>query len=315
MKILQLLVCTALLLSSCLAQASEAPNVEFKESSQGSGVEVWIGGTLFTAYRYGEGFEQKSVFYPVNAPDGTMVNRELPFDNEALRKEQDHPHHQSLFLGYGDVDGEDYWSSTHGERIVHRGLLEPSIDAPNRMGFVVEWMSAQGRVAIHEVRRVSFGGSSDSRWMDHDITLLAPGQDRVFNDTKEGLFAIRVAESLREDKGNGRYINAYGQEASNEVWGKRCPWVALRGEVDGKPVTVAFFDHPSTENYPSYWHARAYGLFSVNPFGRKDYRKGAEAVNPVLKADQAYHLRYRVVIYSGKVSKERLDEDYQAFIE
>lgn len=84
--------------------------------------------------------------------------------------------------------------------------------------------------------------------------------------------------------------------------------------MQGKDVTVAIFEHPSTENHPSYWHARDYGLFAVNPFGRKDFIKGSTPLDTVLPADATLGFRYRIVVYSGKVSKERLDQDYWAYI-
>ena len=33
-------------------------------------------------------------------------------------------------------------------------------------------------------------------------------------------------------------------------------------------MTIAIFDHPGNVNYPTYWHARGYGLFAANPLGR-----------------------------------------------
>ena len=43
--------------------------------------------------------------------------------------------------------------------------------------------------------------------------------------------------------------------------------MGLTGTVDGKPVTIAILNHPSSTNYPTYWHARGYGLFAANPIG------------------------------------------------
>ena len=272
-------------------------------------IDVKIGGRDFTSYRFGPEFKMKPVFYPVNSPDGIRVVREIPFHNEELQKSQDHPHHQSVYFGYGSVDGLDFWSHHNGERIIHRSISET---VPNGFTFLADWIDRTGRTLVHELRRMRFGGTEDCYWMDHEIKLTA-FEDRSFADTKEGLFAIRVAEALREDRGSGRYLNAYGWETAERIWGRRAPWVALFGEVEGQPVTIAIFDHPSTENHPSYWHARAYGLFSVNPFGRKDFMKGSEPINSVLKANQTFHFRYRLLVYRGRVDKERLERDYRQF--
>ena len=106
-----------------------------------------------------------------------------------------------------------------------------------------------------------------------------------------------------------------GTEAN--VWGKTSPWVALRGTVTDaggpKDVTIAILAHPKGLNSPPYWHARAYGLFAVNPFGRRGYDpKAPERVTEVA-VGQRLHMRFRVAVYAGKVDKARLDQDYTAF--
>jgi hypothetical protein len=90
--------------------------------------------------------------------------------------------------------------------------------------------------------------------------------------------------------------------------------VALSGQVEGHHVTVAIFGHPTSENHPSYWHARAYGLFSVNPFGRKDFVPDREPLNRRLAAYESFHFRYKVMVYEGRVGKERIDEDYWEYV-
>jgi len=299
-----------LVCSSISFASSSALPVELKSVVEESRVEVWVDGDLFTVYQYGSTYKEKPVFYPLFSPDGALVVRELSFVDQELLKSQDHHHHQSVFMGYGDVDGKDFWSSHNGERIVHKGIIEVS----DSLAVFSEWVDGEGEPTLDEIRRVEFGATADSRWMDHTITLLSKKVQLHFNDTKEGMFAIRLADELREDEATGRYINACGWETSKEIWGKRAPWVAIRGSVQGKDVSIAIFEHPSTENYPSYWHARAYGLFAVNPFGRKDFVKGSTPLDTVLAPNETFRFRYRIVVYSGKVSKERLDEDYWAYI-
>jgi hypothetical protein len=301
----------------CLAVSpavSQPGAVEVRNMAAEKKVEIHVGGRLFTAYCYGPSFELKPVFYPVLNPIGKAVNREIPFSDEELRKSQDHFHHQSLFLGYGDIDGHDFWTGRNGERIRHQAILGMSSGETGRLEVLLAWLDPQGQVTVNEVRRVSFGGGEDLAWMDHDITLTAPDEPRSFNDTKEGMFAIRVADELREDEGSGAYLNAYGWEGADEIWGKRSPWVALLGQVEGHDVTVAIFGHPTSENHPSYWHARAYGLFSVNPFGRKDFVRDSEPENRRLGPFESFHFRYKVVVYDGRVAKSRIDEDYWEYV-
>ena len=305
-----------LLLSLLVLQAPGAAQskVELNPVPEKDLIEIRIDGDLFTTYRYGDEFTRKPVFYPLISPNGVMINRELPQVRPEVAEEQDHPHHESLFLGYGDVDSYDFWSNRNGEKIEHRAILNQKSGDQGLLEILLDWNEPGGRTMLREIRSIAVGGTGDCRWMDHDIKLDAGDRSRILMDTKEGMFAVRLADELREDNGNGRYINAYGWETAGNIWGKRCPWVAIRGSVKGKDVTVAIFDHPSTENFPSYWHARDYGLFSVNPFGRKDFVKGSTPLGKKLEAGESYHFRYRLLIYSGQVSKERLDQDYWDYV-
>ena len=98
-----------------------------------------------------------------------------------------------------------------------------------------------------------------------------------------------------------------------DVWGKRAPWVALRGEINSEKVTLALFDHPENVGYPTYWHARGYGLFAANPLGQKIFSEGAEELNFSLKAGESVTFRHRLLIRSGDVSADACEADYQEF--
>ena len=59
-------------------------------------------------------------------------------------------------------------------------------------------------------------------------------------------------------------------------------------------------DHPRNIGYPAYRHARGYGLFAINPLGRKVFSNGKESLNLTLQKNQSVTFRYRVIIASGK---------------
>ena len=82
----------------------------------------------------------------------------------------------------------------------------------------------------------------------------------------------------------------------------------LTGKKDGQEITIGMMDHPSNMGYPSYWHARGYGLFAINPLGRKVFSNGKEQLNLTLGPREAVTFRYKVVISSGeKLVKEEMD--------
>ena len=74
-------------------------------------------------------------------------------------------------------------------------------------------------------------------------------------------------------------------------------------------------DHPSNLRHPSWWHARDYGLFAVNPFGQSKFEKEApkDAGDYAIKSGESVTLTYRVMIDAGKPETAALGESYKAF--
>ena len=124
----------------------------------------------------------------------------------------------------------------------------------------------------------------------------------TFRDTKEGMLGIRVARALEQpaDKPEvftdatgkptavpvldntgvtGLYTSSEGLKG-DAVWGTRARWMALSGRVGDEDVVLLLLDHPKNPGYPTYWHARGYGLFAANPFGPKAFSNGKEAERP-----------------------------------
>ena len=298
------------------ASAPQATAVVIRHQAPAKQYVVTIDGKHFTNYAYGEAFYHKPAFYPVMSPNGVRVNREYPMVAGIPGESADHPHHTSLAFTYDETNGNNFWAATGGKgpRIEQTAAR---IEGSTLISDLL-WKGGDGQVVFEETKRVTFGGNATMYWMDHDLTLHAPRVAVKMGDTKEGAFAFRVNDMLKEQKGGtGRYINASGAETEANVWGKPSPWVALRGTITDaggpKDVTIAILAHPKGHNSPPYWHARAYGLFAVNPFGRRGYDpKAPERVTEVA-VGQRLNMRFRVAVYAGKVDKARLDQDYTAF--
>ena len=167
--------------------------------------------------------------------------------------------------------------------------------------------------------------------IDRITHLTATDTVVTFKDVKDGMFAIRVARELElpskestnfvDNKGNittvknsdtagvtGMYYSSEGLKGDS-VWSSKGRWVMLTGKKDGKDITIGMIDHPSNIGYPAYWHARGYGLFAVNPLGRKVFSNGKEELNFSLKPKQSVTFRYRVIIHSGSfLTKDEMDK-------
>ena len=118
--------------------------------------------------------------------------------------------------------------------------------------------------------------------------------------------------SFVDDKGNittvppsgsdvtGMYYSSGGLKGDS-VWSSKGNWVMLAGKKEGKNITIGMFDHPANVGYPAYWHARGYGLFAVNPLGRKVFSNGKEELNFSLQPGESVTFRYRVVVRSDNM--------------
>lgn len=158
-----------------------------------------------------------------------------------------------------------------------------------------------------------FYADPEIRKLDVDSTLTAVKLAK-FADTKEGFFAIRVADSMREQNG-GMIRDSNGAQREKNVWGKRADWADYEGMVEGQKVGIAIFDYPQNYNHPPRWHARAYGLFAVNPFGVKDFERTSTASGGYsMQPGQSLRFRYRVIIYSGAEPASKIAAWYADYI-
>ena len=315
------------------------PEVEFVKGD--NKIDVMIGGRLFTSYLYNDELT-KPVLVPVRTPSGVEVNRRYP-----LVKMQggstDHPHHVGIFFAVDKVNGTDFWrNATPPPQIKHIKITEMT-NGPGegKLSTIMHWIDNSGQVVLEEKRSMLFlaGEHEDEYAIDFSMDLTAKVTKVLFEDIEEGMFAIRVADCLRESSpkvilragqpppkesvsGTGRYFSSNGDETAKDIWGKRARWVALHGARDGKIVGVAILNHPVSINYPTYWHVRSYGLFSANPLGQGDFQRQSKyKKNPViplrlsLKQGERVHFRFLVIIYEGIRTKEQIEERFRKFVE
>ena len=88
----------------------------------------------------------------------------------------------------------------------------------------------------------------------------------------------------------------------------------LSGAVDGEPVTILMLDHPKNPGFPTYWHARGYGLFAANPLGQKVFSNGKEELKYTLPAGGSTTFRHRIVIASGPLAAAQAEQRYREFV-
>lgn len=280
-------------------------------------IDIAVDGTPFTTFCFGADVG-KPYLAPLRSATGKIVTRHYPME-KIEGETRDHPHHRGLWFSYDDVNGVKFWEndpSYTNPKIGHIVVTKAewkdgATGGAGTLGATMEWRDPQGKVLLVEDRTMLFHSDPVLRIIDFDIKLT-PSSPVTFGDTKEGAFAIRLADSLAEKK-TGKMVNAEGQSGMSNVWGKRSAWVDYSGEVDGEKLGVAIFDHPGNERYPTYWHSRDYGLFALNPFGRKAFDKNAEQSHWTIDAGQSLRFRWRVVIHPGDAAAAKIADLYKQY--
>jgi hypothetical protein len=292
-------------------------------------VDITIGGQPFTSYIWPTTIK-KPVLYPLRTAKGVVISRGYPLDPRPGER-VDHPHHVGLWFNYGNVDGYDFWNNSdaieperrpHMGTVYHRAIRRATSGAEGILEVDSDWVIPDGTVLLKEHTTFVFRGTETTRTIDRTTTLTAPGKAVSLADNKEGVLGMRVARQLEipsnkpevftdasgkatevpalmNNEGvNGDYLTSEGK-TGDAAWGTRGKWCVLSGKIGNDPVSIAIFDSPGNPGYPTYWHARGYGLFAANPLGQKDLSNGKDELNFSIPAGQSATFHYRILIVDG----------------
>ncbi len=305
-----------------LAGASPlSAQVELKAAERDH-ISIIINGQPFSDFYIGSSYA-KPFLAPLRSAAGLIVTRKYPLER-VEGESRDHPHHRGLWIGYGSISGVNFWenepqSETSAGNPARKGkIVLQKVDglvSGKKSGSIAatfEWRAPDGQDMLEEQRKMTFFADRVVRTIDVDATFTAK-INLKFEDTKEGFFAIRVADSMA-GKNGGLMTNSEGDQTEKNVWGKRADWVDYDGTVEGQKAGIVIFDHPQNYNHSPRWHTRDYGLFAVNPFGLKDFdRKSSGQGGHSLAAGEAVRFRYRVIIHPGDVPKKKIANWYADF--
>ena len=329
-------IISMIIFSVTIAQKNE--QVKIVQKKNRTTIDVFIGEKLFTSFLYPDTLE-KPVLYPIYASNGKMITRGFPL-NPFPGEPTDHPHHLGLWLNYENVNGLDFWNNSYAIASEKKHLygwiktdhiLKTSDGTIGILLYHANWTNQKNEVLLEETTHYEFSGAGHQRIIGR-ITVLKANTDVLFKDAKDGMLGLRVAHELQipttkdqkftDDKGNvtvikvsadsianGNYLTSEGKQG-DDAWSTRAVWCKMYGKIGNDSVSIAIIDHPANPNYPTFWHARGYGLFAANPLGEKIFTNGKSEKNLKLKKGESVRFYYRVVIEDGDktLSVEQLNK-------
>lgn len=314
------------------------PKIKLVPKPADKKIDVLIDGKLFTSYIYPDNIK-KPVLWPVVTAGGNEITRQFPLKNKAGER-SDHPHHVGIWFNYGDVNGLDFWNNSEAISkedapkygTIYHETLESTKSGEGKATLLTteSWQDINHNKLLKEITEYTFMADGKTRIIDRTTMLKAENGKVSITDNKEGMFAIRVTRELElpatgkvevtdshgkvttvdaaDDKiANGNYLSSEGI-TGEAVWATRGKWMKLSGNVNGEKVAIVIFDHPNNPGYPTYWHARGYGLFAANTLGQKVFSKGKEEMNFSIENGESATFRYRLAVFSGDPTIEEIEK-------
>jgi Methane oxygenase PmoA len=336
-----MIAAVAVFLASLVSAAPDRVSVVVNE--QARRVDITIDGKPFTSYIWPT-MLKKPVLYPLRTPKGTIITRGFPLEQRPGER-LDHPHHAGLWFNYENVNGLDFWNNSDAIKpdgapkmgtILQRAIVSAkSGSQQGELDVESDWVTFEKKVLLSEHTHFVFRGGPGYRSVDRIATLTALEEKVSFPDEKDGMLGLRVIRALEipSDKPevfsdasghpttvakldntgvNGTYLTSEAKKGG-DAWGTRGRWCNLSGMVGGEPVTITILDHPENPGFPTYWHARGYGLFAANPLGQKVFSNGKEELNFSLAPHASVTFRYRILISSAILTPEATEAAYKDF--
>jgi hypothetical protein len=287
-------------------ESDQAGTVSFGETLEVGTIE---GDWLWVPEK--EGWIHRSDVVPLAA---TVVRTLMERTGVKDRKDPlyyDHPHHKGVWASVDEVNGVKFWNED-GIITTESAEIVVAEGNPAVIKRVSHWLGKDEKPIVAEETTISLFAN---RLMVFDITFRAMQEEVTFGDTKEGMFGIRLPNSMRELADGGPVVSSEGEEGTRALWGKTARWIDYNGPIDGQMFGATVMDHPDNPRESRY-HVRDYGLFTINPFGAESYTGGQEEARPLqLKKGETTRYRYGLWIHGAETDKEQVEQAYQQFVE
>jgi len=262
-------------------------------------------------------FKRSAFIHPLWSPSGNVMTRiDAP----------DHWHHRGIWNPWTKTQFEghhtDFWNLAEGEGTVRFAGFNSLISGPVFGGFKarqehVDFQCKGGdKVAMNEVWDVrvwnvgSYGDVMVWLW-DLTSTLNCASSSPITLEAYRYGGGIGYRATDEWNAKNSWVMTSEGK-ARKDADGTRARWCDVGGEFAGKGTSgIVFMSHPSNREYPEpmrVWPENQNGhgdlFFEFCPIRDKSW---------VLKSGNDYVLRYRMLVYDGKIDPETAEQIWNDF--
>lgn len=238
-------------------------------------------------------------FANLRAPGGIPVTRNFP-PIEGVDAIDHADLHPGIWLGFGDLAGEDFWRNKGTIR--HERFIEKATWSNGSLTFATlnTILTSNGASLADMTNRFKLAPQDHAMRIEGHASFTPTINGFYFGDQEEMGLGVRIATVINEKNG-GIITSSTGKTTAKATWGQPAAWCDYSGVIAGRHVGIMTVPDPANA-HPSWWHNRDYGVFVSNPFGRKAMKQG-ETSRIHVKRGETYRLKHTVIIHASPDAK------------
>jgi hypothetical protein len=255
-------------------------------------------------------YRRSGFIHPLNTINGHTLTQIQP---------KDHYHHYGIWNPWTHVlyDGDtvDFWNIKGKKGTVAFVKLVDKKESKKDASFTVlhdhiKFKGGRSEVALHETQTMKVTPiNNDMYALDFDITYQC-ATDKPFNILAYRYAGLGWRATNKWTKTNSEILTSEGK-SRKEADNTNARWCIVQGKLDNDYGGVVMMSHPSNYNHPEpmrIWPetntptGEVFANFS--PTKNKDW---------TFEPGKKYNLKYRLLVFNGKVTKEVAENQWQAY--